>query len=51
MAQSDLLVVADGVGGWANQGIDPGKFSKQLCKIIKEKFDEDPNEELKNLLI
>ena len=23
-----LLVVADGVGGWGNQGVDPGLFSK-----------------------
>ena len=26
--QSDLLVVADGVGGWAEQGVDPALFSK-----------------------
>jgi protein phosphatase PTC7 len=29
-----LLVVADGVGGWAKKGIDPGLFSKELCKLI-----------------
>ena len=28
VATPSLLVVADGVGGWANRGIDPGKFSK-----------------------
>lgn len=26
----NMLVVADGVGGWANYGIDPGLFSKSL---------------------
>jgi len=26
--------MADGVGGWARQGVDPGIFAKQLCKDI-----------------
>ena len=26
-----MLVVLDGVGGWGNQGVDPGLFSKQLA--------------------
>ena len=30
-----LIAVADGVGGWADRGIDPGLFSKQLCRDIK----------------
>ena len=29
-----LISVADGVGGWADQGVDPGLFSKQLTKDI-----------------
>lgn len=28
VAREDLLVVADGVGGWGEMGIDPGLFSK-----------------------
>jgi hypothetical protein len=28
VASHNLLVVADGVGGWANEGIDSGLFSK-----------------------
>jgi hypothetical protein len=28
VAAHDLMVVADGVGGWARSGIDPGLFSK-----------------------
>lgn len=28
LAQEDLLVVADGVGGWEEHGIDSGRFSK-----------------------
>ena len=31
---SNLLVVADGVGGWAESGIDPAIYSKRLCAII-----------------
>jgi len=27
-----MLTVADGVGGWAMYGIDPGKYSKDFCK-------------------
>jgi protein phosphatase PTC7 len=26
----DLVMVADGVGGWAGKGIDPGLFSREL---------------------
>lgn len=33
-ADENLLVVADGVGGWALQGIDPGLFSKSLVKNV-----------------
>ena len=27
-----ILSVADGVGGWADQGVDPANFSKRLCR-------------------
>ncbi len=30
-ANEKFLVVADGVGGWATYGIDPGKYSKEFC--------------------
>ena len=33
-ASDNVLVVADGVGGWADQGVDPGLYSKKLCSII-----------------
>ena len=33
-ASDSLLVVADGVGGWADRGIDPGKYAKQLVHNI-----------------
>ena len=30
----NVIAVADGVGGWAESGIDPAKFSRALCKNI-----------------
>jgi len=39
VASHNLLVVADGVGGWASEGIDSGLFSKQLVSDIKMIFD------------
>jgi len=35
---SNVLAVADGVGGWISQGIDPAVYSKNLCKIIDQKI-------------
>ncbi|KAL1297580.1 hypothetical protein AAFC00_006143 [Neodothiora populina] len=29
--------IADGVGGWADSGVDPGEFSHGLCKYMAEK--------------
>jgi len=34
---SDLLIVADGVGGWSLQGVDPGNFARELVsQVAKE---------------
>ena len=30
-ANNQLLIVADGVGGWADYGVDPGFYSRFLC--------------------
>ena len=47
-----LVAVADGVGGWARKGIDPGLFSKQLTKDIQQIFDEHGSTKtLKEILI
>jgi len=35
-ANKNVLSVADGVGGWADVGVDPGLYSKRLCKNIEE---------------
>ncbi|CAI2371081.1 unnamed protein product [Moneuplotes crassus] len=45
-----LIAVADGVGGWASEGVDPGLYSKQLVKFIGEEFDKNPNATPKEIL-
>ena len=39
----NVLAVADGVGGWAESGIDPAIFSKRLCKNIDELIKKSEN--------
>lgn len=33
-----LLCVADGVGGWAESGVDPAIYSKKLCSIMHDLY-------------
>lgn len=51
VSREDLLVVADGVGGWAESGVDPGLFSKALVRLIEEQFVRNRNATLKQMLI
>jgi protein phosphatase PTC7 len=51
VSNENLLIVADGVGGWVEQGIDPGLFSKLLVKNIDEEYRKNPSNTLKNMLI
>ena len=46
-----LLVVADGVGGWAEKGVNSGLFSRELCQLISQKYDSNPFDDLKQILI
>ena len=47
-----MIAMADGVGGWANKGVDPGLFSKQLTKDIQRFYDEKGDRlSLKEILI
>lgn len=46
-----MIAVADGVGGWASKGVDPGLFSKQLCRDLEKIYYENPDESLKNILV
>lgn len=34
-----MLVVADGVGGWNNQGVDPGIYARFLCSAYLDLWD------------
>ena len=36
-----MIAVADGVGGWIRQGIDPSKYSRKLCTNADKYFHED----------
>ena len=35
--------VADGVGGWASHGVDPGLYSKRLMTLMKTEEDREEN--------
>lgn len=51
VASHNLLVVADGVGGWANRGVDSALFSKSLVSDLKNNFDVNEAQELKKVLV
>ncbi len=38
-----IIAVADGVGGWKDYGVDPSKFSKELCENIKSEEEKITN--------
>jgi protein phosphatase PTC7 len=38
---SNLIAVADGVGGWAANGVDPANYARRLCKLIGEQQLDD----------
>lgn len=40
-ASPNVLLIADGVGGWAESGVDPALYSKRLAKIIEELVQKD----------
>ena len=47
-ANSQLLAVADGVGGWNELGIDPAKYSRKLIENVRSLFKKAPSEYSKN---
>lgn len=48
---SRLIVAADGVGGWGELDVDPGLFSKHLCRTIGKIYDKGGLSGLKELLV
>jgi protein phosphatase PTC7 len=41
-ADDNIIVVADGVGGWADRGVDPSLYSNKLCQLIRDNFYRNP---------
>lgn len=33
-----MLIVADGVGGWNEVGVDPALYSKRLCELLRDLY-------------
>lgn len=50
-SSDNLLVVADGVGGWAELGVDSGKFSREVTKTVLQGWKQDKNLSTKELLL
>ena len=51
---STMVAVADGVGGWAESGVDPAIYSKRLCSLFEELWETGDHRYLaspKNLLV
>jgi protein phosphatase PTC7 len=49
-----MLAVADGVGGWAESGVDPAIYSKRLCSLFESLYETGDERYLaspKNLLV
>ena len=46
-----LLVVADGVGGWALRGINPGLYSATLTSSVLGMHEEDPSKSPYDLIV
>eukprot|EP00535_Pseudo-nitzschia_heimii_P004576 CAMPEP_0197178654 /NCGR_PEP_ID=MMETSP1423-20130617/3871_1 /TAXON_ID=476441 /ORGANISM="Pseudo-nitzschia heimii, Strain UNC1101" /LENGTH=445 /DNA_ID=CAMNT_0042628439 /DNA_START=44 /DNA_END=1381 /DNA_ORIENTATION=+ len=40
-----MLVVADGVGGWANRGVNPGLYSRKLVDLVTSSYESLSEEE------
>ena len=43
IAHEGIICVSDGVGGWAEHGVDPAKYSLELCHNINKLFIEKGN--------
>ena len=37
----NIIAVADGVGGWAESGVDPANYSRKLCYNIDKNIAQD----------
>ena len=37
----NVVCLADGVGGWAESGVDPAKFARQFCQNVDMRLEQD----------
>jgi len=42
-SDKNCLAVADGVGGWAEHGVDPAIYSRKLCANLGQLIANSPN--------
>ena len=45
-----ILIVADGVGGWERHGVDPGLFSRALVAGVLERNTKSPDARLREII-
>ena len=50
MVRDRFICVTDGVGGWANRGVDVGLFTKEFVKHIGSLYDSRKCKSLKEIL-
>lgn len=50
LVRSDMVAVADGVGGWSELGVDPGEYSRLLMRKLGEAHDAQPAAPVRQLL-
>lgn len=48
---SEILSVADGVGGWNEVGVDPSLYSRALCENIMSEFVKNPSLPVKKIFV
>lgn len=54
VVHSTMLAVADGVGGWAESGVDPAIYSRRLCALLESLYETQDDRYLaspKSLLV
>jgi len=47
-ADEGILVVADGVGGWASRGVDPAIYSRNLVKSVVNNWQKNQKKYILN---
>ncbi|EGR28517.1 protein phosphatase, putative [Ichthyophthirius multifiliis] len=47
-AEQNLIAVADGVGGWADNGVDPAEYSNLLIKNLREIYNTNKTKYIQN---